>query len=579
MFRPMNDRPSDPVPTGPAPGGALTPRHALSGGAFRRHGRTIAIAALLFLAALALRVYRLDAIPPGAWYDESLNGLNGLQIIDTVREGRLPPIFFAREGHPQEPLYLYLIALMFRLFGASMWAVRLTSALIGALTVPVFWLALRRLRPPEVALTAAVALIFFRWHLHFSRTGFRTILIPLVVALLVWALATAVQTGRRRYWALAGATLGLGFYTYLSIRFVPLLLVVWGSAAWWAWRREGAGGRPAPAPWKGVLLALAVAVVVFAPLGVNYLRNPFHFTGRTDAVSLFQNGLGPGLRAVSENALANALQFGIPGWGDHVAKHNIPYRAVFDPLSALFFLVGVVVAVRSLTRPPGAWGALCLAWLGLMLLASVFSYGAPNILRTLGGAPAAIWLWAEGVAAIARRAARPDARRWLRRWTAPALIAAPLLWLAGWQTRDYFHVFPQSPGVWGEFTTGESDLGRYVATLDPEQATVWIGHDILAHLTFQFESGRFSAVRPLALPDAFARPSEAPARDHYVLVTRYNRDRLAPLLNRHFSRKDLARIFADGSLIPWAWMYRIRSEDLMDPDGAADALPAIPFGA
>lgn len=550
---------------------------------------------VFFALAIVVRTVGLHHIPPGDWYDEAINGLDALSVIDAVREGRAPPIFFATEDHPREPLFIYATAATFLVAGATTWALRWTAAWIGALTVAAFWLMLRRLRGEAVAFVAALGLVFFRWHVHFSRTSFRTIAAPLFLCLLVWAIDRAARGRRARDWALAGVFLGAGFYTYLSFRFVPVLLVLWALAALWrevgrlrnSFQDEEGGPKGWP-HWKGAALGLVVAVVVFAPLGVDYLRHPFHFRGRVDQVSLFDEGLAPGLRAVAQNAVVNVLQFFIPGQGDHVPKHNIPYRAVFDPLNALVFLVGLIFCLWRAFRPPkepdasaSAWPVLALLWLGLMLLGSVFSFGAPNLLRTVAGAPAAIWIWAEGVWVVAllvkRIAAAPvpqgnqttEATRTRRPIRIDLVVATALLvGFGAMQSYEYFILYPKSEGLWSNFNVGETQVGRALRPLDPAKETAWIGEKILAHPTVQFESLGAPAARPLRLPEALARDPEAPGRDHLILVTMYNQ--LDRRLGDALPTADIERRFLlpDGRTA-WAVLIRVKAADLLSPEAAA----------
>lgn len=526
--------------------------------------RWIVVFALIALA-LAVRMTGLDALPPGNWYDEAINGLDALDVL----EGRDRPIFFTTEGHPREPAFIYATAATFAVAGVSTWSLRLTAALIGALTVGVFWLMLRRLRGAEVATIAALGLVFFRWHVHFSRTSFRTIMAPLVVCLLVWLLARAIETRRRRDWAMAGATLGFGFYTYLSFRFAPIVLALWFGAM--AWSRLRAGSVDWRRHLAGASIALVVALVVFAPLGVDYARHPDHFSGRTGEVSLFDKGLGPGLGAVGQNAIGNGLQFFIPGKGDHVPKHNIPLKPVFDPLSALLFALGLVVCAkrfRSVEEGSSpAWGALALAWLVLMLMGSVFSFGAPNLLRTLAAAPAAIWIWAEG----ATWTARWVGARWGGRVVRWSLLVVALVIFSVIQTRDYFFVYPKADGVWENFTTGLTELGRQLNENDYASNDIaCVPSMMLESPVVRFEAHDvYSSLRPLVLPDAIARDEEFPDADRLILATAYNG--LLDELVLQFPRGKIERSFWHPQIGTWAWLYRIPADDLLDIEAARRA--------
>src|SRR5262249_53123415 len=106
--------------------------------------------------------------------------------------------------------------------------------------------------------------------------------------------------------------------------------------------------------------------------------------------------------------------------GDADWKYNLANRPVFDPLSAALFLVGLGVA---LWRRGRADRAALIWWLG-MLLPGFLSVAAPQFMRTLGAAPAAVLFAALGLDVVAV---------WIRRWASFAAIAALWAWpvLAG----------------------------------------------------------------------------------------------------------------------------------------------------
>ena len=106
--------------------------------------RNIALG-LLILLAFALRVYRLGA--QDIWGDEAFSIFLSQQPLNVVVAG-------ASDTHP--PLYPFLLFLWLRVGGASAFATRALSALIGTLAVPLIFVFTRRLSTrPRVAWFAA----------------------------------------------------------------------------------------------------------------------------------------------------------------------------------------------------------------------------------------------------------------------------------------------------------------------------------------------------------------------------------------------------------------------------------------
>ena len=95
----------------------------------RRDWSEIALVAGLFLAALAVRLIALRTIPPGLYNDEAAYGMDALSVLD----GHYA-VFFER-NNGREPLFIYLLSVVFRFAGATPYTIRLTAAICGALTV------------------------------------------------------------------------------------------------------------------------------------------------------------------------------------------------------------------------------------------------------------------------------------------------------------------------------------------------------------------------------------------------------------------------------------------------------------
>ena len=188
---------------------------------------------LLLGVALGLRVWGLQDNPNGLWTDEALNGYYSYSLLETGRDptGNFLPLF-SRSVAGNENSYRFLTVPSIALFGLTAFAVRLPAALIGTLTV---W-SLQRLVGVwfgrVAAWAAAWLLALSPWHLQFSRAGFRTILLPLLVCLGLQAFQRGIGDRPRRL-LLSGLLFGLGLYSYSAGRvFVPILVVALAVLFW-----------------------------------------------------------------------------------------------------------------------------------------------------------------------------------------------------------------------------------------------------------------------------------------------------------------------------------------------------------
>ena len=103
--------------------------------------RRVELLLLLAITVLGafLRLYRLDALPPGDGHDVAAYGVDALRILAGAR-----PVFF-ESNFGREPLFSYLVALAYRVTGPGAFGIHLASALIGVATIPAIWLAAREL--------------------------------------------------------------------------------------------------------------------------------------------------------------------------------------------------------------------------------------------------------------------------------------------------------------------------------------------------------------------------------------------------------------------------------------------------
>ena len=425
------------------------------------------------LLALFLRVYRLAEFPPALYLDEAWDAYDALRVVQT---GTLP-IFFPGD-YGREPLMLYSQAAAFFLWGANDWALRMFPALVGVATVPAIYrvtVELFRATPHAKwlgALAAGMLAVSF-WHLDVSRLSFRVIFVPLFSALATWAFWRGWTTARLRYFALAGALIGAGMYTYPAARFIPVTLVGFAVAAsliglFLHWQHEisprnhGEHGEilrfaqndisslcpPCPLWQKrliGLCVAALVAGIVFAPLAIYYLQHPGQFALRTSDVSIFAAKDSVGL---AENVLLVVRMF--IDRGDMNPLLNLPGRPALDLLGIIGFWIGIVIALRHFISTPRY--LLLLIWIGLNLLPTVLTVDAPHFLRAINALPAIIILAADGLTQVWQRVVPKIS------WTPFLLIA--IIFGGALTYHDYFDVWASSRAMFDAF---EGSLDTTVA--------------------------------------------------------------------------------------------------------------------
>jgi hypothetical protein len=318
--------------------------------------------------------------------------------------------------------YFWLQGLSIGVFGRTIEALRIPSALAGAFTVVgVYWLA-RALFDRTTALLAAGLLLASHYHVHFSRVGLNNVYDGLFAVIALAGVWHGWKTGRRASFVVAGLALGLGQYFYVAIRIVPLLLVIWAGVAW-CFKRERFRRR-----LPDMALAAFVAFVVVLPLGLYFSRFPTEFSAPLNRVTIFNGWLENEviLSGLSEAALI---------WGQMVKAAlgftHEPLRLLYDagtpllqPAMAGLFLAGVFLVLWDLRLR----SLLLLLPLASVIVLSGFSQDPPASQRYIVAMPLVAILIALPLSLL---------YRWLRlRWPGSrqlagvvvAMVTLALLW-------------------------------------------------------------------------------------------------------------------------------------------------------
>ncbi|GJM41997.1 MAG: hypothetical protein DHS20C20_22790 [Ardenticatenaceae bacterium] len=312
------------------------------------------VLAITFLA-FVLRLWQLGQLPPG-WRDDEL--INSLVISQHVLDGDFAVYYADASGH--EALYHALNAVMLGLFGANWVGIRLLSAFLGTLAVPLTFQLGRKLFGRWVGLTAAAGLTVSFWGLMYARFGLRHVTMPVLILAAFyffwrgfkkedrgleirdWRLiVTKLQSPISNY-LLAALFISLGYYTYFAGRGVPLILLAFMGFVWLV-------KRPSfKQQWRAWLVMLGITAVLAIPLIIN-LQNQPETEGRVEelAVPLVEARQG-NFAPLREYVVTTLSMYHATGDGEWL--YNIPDRPLFGVVGAFFFWAGVLLAFFDLLR-------------------------------------------------------------------------------------------------------------------------------------------------------------------------------------------------------------------------------------
>jgi 4-amino-4-deoxy-L-arabinose transferase-like glycosyltransferase len=351
-----------------------------------------AILLLIIIIAAVLRFWQLGDIPSGLYRDEAANGLDALDVIEGRREGESPFYFATNNG--REPLYIYLTALFVGAIGQSAESVRLGAAVIGTITTIFIYLLARAWFKRRTGILSAWVWAITVWPLHLSRIGLRPILLPMMMTITLWLGTLAYRSQRdgrsnNWLWLLSGIIYGASFYTYLAVRFTPIML-----AAIIVYLVLTKRHKPL---WPGVLWFALGAFIILIPLVLLAFQQPELVAGRLDQVSVFNPDVNDGnvIGTLLENIWLALGLFIVKG--DTIVRHNPSGRALFDIFMLIPFLIGLVWCFRNWRRPAAA---TLIIWIIIMLGPTILAEDTPHFLRAVGILPAAVMLPALGLSLL-----------------------------------------------------------------------------------------------------------------------------------------------------------------------------------
>jgi 4-amino-4-deoxy-L-arabinose transferase-like glycosyltransferase len=506
----------------------------------RERAQVLELAAVLAITLLAfgLRVYSIAIIPWNFGGDEGEMGMFARNVLQgNVRD----PFATGWLSHPN--LWFFLQALSLRMFGNTIFGLRLLSALIGTATVPALYVFARPLYGRPTALLATLLLATYHFHIHFSRLGVNNIVDPLAALVAFTAFLYGMRRGSALSFALAGVALGLAQHFYMGSRLAPIVVaaallhqLVLNRARVWELR------------WQIGLMALGF-VLGFGPLLNYFATHPRDFSARLGMVGIFQTSWFEQRRASGVDTIEILLDqarngFGAWTWQPDRSAWYDPKIPLLDQVSAVLFLLGLGVAISNWRRIDAA---LLLAWIvGTAVFGGMLLINAPESPRYVTSAPAVCLLIAfalelpavllgravgyfasrrartpgtsietDGSTAAAEPVAGPSAGH-IRRvlvsagW-AVASITAVLM--AAWNVNFYFREYtPRNTYGWYN-TDVSTTIGQYLALQRDPVFVFFVGSPVMyyGNASIRFQAPDVPGVDvldPIASSDAVPAPPE-----------------------------------------------------------------------
>ena len=187
---------------------------------------------LLFAFILHIGVFIYFMINTPIHTDEVMTVLNANSLAKSGTDilGEKLPIYFDTWLYGgQSPFATYLVAIMIKLFGYSLFVTRVPMFVFSMLGLIAFYKFLKEVIPEnETLINIAFCLACISpWHLYSSAFTLDCNFLPHIAMFGMYFLAKGINSTKSRYFVFSMLFFGLGFYCYiLSAIIIPVLLAV-----------------------------------------------------------------------------------------------------------------------------------------------------------------------------------------------------------------------------------------------------------------------------------------------------------------------------------------------------------------
>lgn len=183
----------------------------------------------IILIGIIIRVVNFGNTPCGFNQDEAFAGYEAFSLLNygVDSAGYHNPCYFVSWGSGMNVLESYLAIPFMKIFGCSIITLRLPQLILSCISLPVFYLLIKKIFSHKTALLGLCLLIISPWHIMLSRWGLESNLAPALLLIGFYFLIRGVD--ENKYLIFASIIYGISLYSYsITWIVVPLTIIVCG---------------------------------------------------------------------------------------------------------------------------------------------------------------------------------------------------------------------------------------------------------------------------------------------------------------------------------------------------------------
>ena len=345
---------------------------------FKLNNKTIIFELLFLTLGFLTRLVLIDIIPNGLNTDEASAGYDAFSILNygIDRHGNYLPVFLESWGSGQNVLLTYLAIPFIKIIGLNALAIRLPMAIIGCISLVIWFMLLRRISNEKFARLGLIFLAICPWHIMKSRWGLESNLFPDIILLSIFLLIKGLQDENKILYYLSFVLFSISTYAYgTSYFFLPTFIIILLTILI----------KKKQIKIKEAIFSLLIIGVISSPIilcifinkfDLNQINLPFMTIPKLPIMryenmsSIFSgniiiNSLGNFLRGVSIIVLQN----------DGLQWNALTISGITYKISIIFTIIGIIKAFEEKTKYGYIFNTWFLAGLLLMFVCE------PNINR------------------------------------------------------------------------------------------------------------------------------------------------------------------------------------------------------
>lgn len=180
---------------------------------------------ILIIIGFCFFSFKLLSIPPGLETDEESIAYNAALISTNLRDqnNRLLPIFILSTGGSdwKQPVLIYFMAILFRLFGKTFFIYKMANVLISLFSgIILYFIAKIIFKNQKYAITAFLIYITTPIVFITTRIGNESILPSLISTLWLLTLILYKNINKKYFLILNAIIIGIGFYSFKGMRII-----------------------------------------------------------------------------------------------------------------------------------------------------------------------------------------------------------------------------------------------------------------------------------------------------------------------------------------------------------------------